>query len=66
MMSGANLHEMSNLFLGKNKKNAISLSPAEFAYRLENVPKLTKVKSLRKHAYSNILKILQPKRTIFT
>ena len=34
---GDNLHEMSNLFSGKNKKNIINVSSAEFAYSTASV-----------------------------
>ena len=35
--NGDNLHEMSNLFSGENKKNTFNLSSAEFAQRVIKV-----------------------------
>ena len=34
---GNNLHDMSSLYYGKNKKNTVNLSSAELALRVEKV-----------------------------
>ena len=40
---GNNLHEMSNLFSGKNKKNTINLLSAEYAQRVLMVKVISSV-----------------------
>ena len=60
--SGDNLHEMSNLFYGKNnlKKNAINLSSAELPQRVAKVRmilsiKFTNIGTLLHFQYQNAL-----------